>query len=86
MTRRCPGHGGASSPSPAEVIPVSRLTALLVLTAAFAPAAIMGALPVVVPVVVVLVGLTLAVTAFEPAPVPAPAEVTVSESPAPATP
>lgn len=49
---------------------MSRLTALLVLTAAFAPAAVMGALPVVAPVVVVLLGLALAVTAFEPGPLP----------------
>ena len=48
--------------------PVSRLAALLVLTAAFAPAAVLGALPVVAPVVVVLLGVVLAMTAFEPAP------------------
>ena len=46
---------------------MSRLAALLVLTAAFAPAAILGALPVVAPVVVVLLGLALGWTAFEPA-------------------
>ena len=44
---------------------MSRLAALLVLTAAFAPAAVMGALPVVAPVLIVLSGLALAVTAFE---------------------
>ena len=48
---------------------VTRLTALVLLTAAFAPAAVIGALPVVVPVVVVLTGLGLAVAAFEPVPV-----------------
>ena len=47
---------------------MSRFAALLVLTAAFAPAAVLGALPVVAPVVVVLLGVVLAMTAFEPAP------------------
>ena len=49
---------------------MNRLTALVLLTAAFAPAAVLGALPVVAPVVVVLLGLTLAVAAFEPTPAP----------------
>ena len=50
---------------------MSRLAALLVLTAAFAPAAVMGALPVVAPVLIVLSGVALAVTALErPAPEP----------------
>jgi hypothetical protein len=35
------------------VTAVSRLAALLVLTGAFAPAAVMGAMPVVAPVVIV---------------------------------
>ena len=50
---------------------VSRLAALLVLTAAFAPAAVMGALPVVAPVLIVVCGVAMAVTAFlqEPSPV-----------------
>lgn len=64
---------------------MSRLTALLILTAAFAPAAVMGALPVVAPVVIVLMGLALAVTAFDPAPVPVPTEPAVTDPPAPAT-
>jgi len=45
---------------------VSRLAALLVLTGAFAPAAVMGAMPVVAPVVIVCLSLVLAVSAFEP--------------------
>ena len=48
---------------------MNRLTALLLLTAAFAPAAVIGALPVVAPVVVVLLGVAMAVAAFEPVPV-----------------
>lgn len=51
-----------------EVTAVSRLAALLLLTAAFAPAAVLGAMPVVAPVVIVCVGLALAVAAFVPAP------------------
>lgn len=47
---------------------MSRLAALLLLTAAFAPAAVLGAMPVVAPVVIVCVGLALAVAAFDPAP------------------
>ncbi|MGH8894112.1 MAG: hypothetical protein ACRDWY_12550 [Actinomycetes bacterium] len=39
---------------------MSRLAALLVLTAAFAPAAVLGAMPVVAPVVIVCVALGLA--------------------------
>ena len=50
---------------------VSRIAALLVLTAAFAPAAVMGALPVVAPVLIVVCGLAMAVTAFLQAPEPA---------------
>jgi len=41
---------------------VPRLTALLLLTAAFAPAAVMGALPIVLPVVIVIVGLGAALS------------------------
>jgi hypothetical protein len=41
---------------------VTRLTALLLLTAAFAPAAVMGALPIVLPIVIVIVGLGVAVS------------------------
>ncbi len=51
---------------PREVTDVSRLAALLVLTGAFAPAAVMGAMPVVAPVVIVCLALVLAVSAFEP--------------------
>lgn len=47
---------------------MSRLAALLILTTAFAPAAVMGAMPVVAPVVIICVGLALAVSAFEPVP------------------
>ena len=54
---------------------MTRLAALLVLTAAFAPAAVMGALPVVAPVLIVLCGIAMAVTAFlTPAPEPVPVE------------
>ena len=60
------GGMGTAVPSP-RGDPVSRLAALLVLTAAFVPAAVLGALPVVAPVVVVLLGLALAWAAFEPA-------------------
>ena len=59
---------------------MSRLVALLVLTAAFAPAAVMGALPVVAPVLIVLAGVAMAVMAFDAGPTPEPAMVdTVSE-------
>ena len=61
---------------------MSRLAALLVLTAAFAPAAVMGALPVVAPVLIVLSGLALAVTAFEPES-PEPVLVDPASEPAP---
>ena len=50
---------------------MSRLAAFLLLTAAFVPAAVMGALPIVVPVMVVVTGIGLAVSAFEPVPVEA---------------
>ena len=56
---------------------VTRLAALLVLTAAFAPAAVMGALPVVAPVLIVLCGIAMAVTAFL---APAPEAVPVDEA------
>jgi hypothetical protein len=49
---------------------VSRLVALIVLTAAFAPAAVMGALPVVAPVLIVLAGVAMAITAFDAGPTP----------------
>jgi hypothetical protein len=59
---------------------VSRLVALLVLTAAFAPAAVMGALPVVAPVLIVLAGVAMAVMAFDSGPTPEPVRVeTLSE-------
>lgn len=59
---------------------MSRLVALLVLTAAFAPAAVMGALPVVAPVLIVLAGVAMAVMAFDAGPTPEPVRVeTVSE-------
>jgi hypothetical protein len=59
---------------------VSRLVALLVLTAAFAPAAVMGALPVVAPVLIVLAGVAMAVMAFDSGPTPEAVRVeTVSE-------
>lgn len=48
---------------------MSRLAVLLLLTGAFAPAAVLGALPIVVPVMVVVIGIGLAVSAFEPVPV-----------------
>jgi hypothetical protein len=56
-------------------VTVSRIAALLVLTAAFAPAAVMGALPVVAPVLIVLCGVAMAVTAFLQAPEPQPVNV-----------
>ena len=59
---------------------MSRLVALLVLTAAFAPAAVMGALPVVAPVLIVLAGVAMAVMAFDSGPTPEPVRVeTLSE-------
>lgn len=60
---------------------MSRLTALVVLTAAFAPAAVMGALPVVAPVLIVLVGVAMAISAFDD-PMPEPALVEVASEPA----
>jgi hypothetical protein len=56
-------------------VTVSRIAALLVLTAAFAPAAVMGALPVVAPVLIVLCGVAMAVSAFLQAPEPQPVSV-----------
>lgn len=58
---------------------MSRLAALLLLTAAFAPAAVIGALPVVAPVVVVLLAVGLAMAAFEPALDRRPGDVVVSD-------
>ena len=59
---------------------MSRLVALLVLIAALAPAAVMGALPVVAPVLIVLTGVAMAVMAFDSGPTPEPVRVeTVSE-------
>lgn len=43
---------------------MTRLATLMLLTATFAPAAVMGALPIVLPVVVVVVGLGVAVWAI----------------------
>lgn len=51
---------------------MTRLLALMVLTAAFAPAAVLGALPVVAPVVLALLAFGLAVSAWGPAVVPVP--------------
>jgi hypothetical protein len=45
---------------------VTRLAALLVLTAAFAPAAVLGAMPLVAPVVVVVLGVALLATTVFP--------------------
>lgn len=61
---------------------MSRLVALLVLTAAFAPAAVMGALPVVAPVLIVLAGVATAVMAFDSGPAPEPARVETASEPA----
>ena len=47
---------------------MARTAALLALTATLTPAAVLGALPVLLPVLVVLAGIALAVTAFEPVP------------------
>lgn len=60
---------------------MSRLAALLLLTAAFAPAAVLGAMPVVAPVVIVCVGLAMAVAAFDQA--PAAPEPVLATPPAP---
>lgn len=57
-----------------------RVATVIVLTAAFAPAAVMGALPLVAPVVVALTGVVLAVSALGTAPVTVEA---VSEAAAP---
>ena len=62
---------------------MSRLVALLVLTAAFAPAAVMGALPVVAPVLIVLAGVAMAVMAFDSGPTPEPVRVETTSEPAP---
>jgi hypothetical protein len=62
-------------------VTVTRITALLAFTAAFAPAAVMGALPVVAPVLIVLCGVAMAVAAFYEAPEPVPLPVDeISES------
>lgn len=53
---------------------VSRLAALALLTAAFAPAAVLGAMPVVAPVVIFCVAVAMAVAAFDRAPEPIPVE------------
>ena len=62
---------------------MSRIAALLVLTAAFAPAAVMGALPVVAPVLIVLCGVAMAVTAFLQAPEPRPVSAEAAGESAP---
>lgn len=49
---------------------MSRLAALVLLTAAFAPAAVLGAMPVVAPVVIFCVAVAMAVAAFDRAPEP----------------
>ena len=61
---------------------MSRLVALLVLTAAFAPAAVMGALPVVAPVLIVLAGVAMAIMAFDSGPTPEPARAEAVSEPA----
>ncbi|MGZ4594459.1 MAG: hypothetical protein ACXV3C_11365 [Actinomycetes bacterium] len=48
-------------------VSLSRVAAVVVLTAAFAPAAVMGALPLVAPLVGVLLLFLLLVSAREPA-------------------
>lgn len=53
---------------------VSRLAALALLTAAFAPAAVLGAMPVVAPVVIFCVAVAMAVAAFDRAPEAIPVE------------
>lgn len=63
---------------------MSRLAALLLLTAAFAPAAVLGAMPVVAPVVIVCVALAVAVAAFDQA--PAATEPVRATSPTPPAP
>jgi hypothetical protein len=55
-----PGHAASDADHVLEVR-VTRLATLMLLTATFAPAAVMGALPIVLPVVVVVVGLAVAV-------------------------
>ena len=50
---------------------MQRLTAVVVLTAAFAPAAVLGALPLLVAVVLGLTAVLLAATALAPRPAPA---------------
>ena len=62
---------------------MSRIAALLVLTAAFAPAAVMGALPVVAPVLIVVCGVAMAVAAFVQVPEPAPVSVETAGESAP---
>lgn len=56
---------------------MSRLAALLTLTAAFAPAAVLGALPLVAPVVLLLTAAMLLMAGPEAA--AAPVEPTVTE-------
>jgi hypothetical protein len=62
---------------------VSRLAALVLLTAAFAPAAVLGAMPVVAPVVVFCVAVAMAVAAFDRAPEPVPVETAKDASTTP---
>jgi hypothetical protein len=50
---------------------VHRLVALIVLTAAFAPAAVLGALPMVIPIVAVLITCWLLLAAWSTAAEPA---------------
>ena len=59
---------------------MSRLAALVLLTAAFAPAAVLGAMPVVAPVVIFCVAVAMAVAAFERAPEPAVVETPTGAS------
>ena len=59
---------------------VSRLAALVLLTAAFAPAAVLGAMPVVAPVVIFCVAVAMAVAAFDRAPERVPVEAPTDAS------
>ena len=70
---------GAQERPAAGEVSVSRLVLLVVLVAAFTPAAVLGALPVVLPAVIAvtasLVAIHLALTQSAPEPVEQPARV-----------
>lgn len=59
---------------------MQRLVAVLLLTAAFAPAAILGALPMVMPAVLAVTALALALAAVRPEPRPVPVEIATEVS------